>query len=213
VAPRAGLEPATLRLGVKQTRISRDASSPRTGREIVQILFTASRRERSRSARRTSCGTCAPTTRGSLRPRVRRGGAASGSTRKGRRPVMNAPSACSSQKLPVARRPRADRIIRNGSTNDGEIIHAALVTRTGSAASGSRRGGPRPCRRRSLVVVAPSRNRPKIAPRNHGSNPMAVFTDDQPATFSNTTARNGNRDVLPRSRGAWFGTAAPNRAW
>ena len=39
---------------------------------------------------------------------------------------------------------------------------------------------------KSLVVVAPSRNRPKIAPMYHGSTPTIVFTDDQPATFSST---------------------------
>ena len=43
------------------------------------------RRARSRSARRTSCGTCAPTRRGSLRPRGLPAGAASGSRRRGRR--------------------------------------------------------------------------------------------------------------------------------
>src|SRR5262249_61001612 len=36
---------------------------------------------------------------------------------------------------------------------------------------------------KSFVVVAPSRNRPKIAPMYHGSTPAIVFTDDQPATF------------------------------
>ena len=37
---------------------------------------------------------------------------------------------------------------------------------------------------KSLVVVAPSRNSPKIVPMNHGSRPTTVFTDDHPATFS-----------------------------
>ena len=37
---------------------------------------------------------------------------------------------------------------------------------------------------KSFVVVAPSRNSPKIDPMNHGSTPITVFTDDQPATFS-----------------------------
>ncbi len=36
---------------------------------------------------------------------------------------------------------------------------------------------------KSFVVVAPSRNSPKIAPMYHGSTPTIVFTDDQPATF------------------------------
>ena len=39
---------------------------------------------------------------------------------------------------------------------------------------------------KSFVVVAPSRNRPKIAPMYHGSTPTIVLTDDQPATFSST---------------------------
>ena len=39
---------------------------------------------------------------------------------------------------------------------------------------------------KSLVVEAPSRNRPKIAPMNHGSAPTTVFTADQPATFNST---------------------------
>ena len=39
---------------------------------------------------------------------------------------------------------------------------------------------------KSLVVEAPSRNRPKIAPMNHGSTPTIVLTADQPATFSST---------------------------
>src|SRR5207247_11444087 len=39
---------------------------------------------------------------------------------------------------------------------------------------------------KSFVVVAPSRNRPKIAPMYHASTPAIVFTDDQPATFSST---------------------------
>ena len=39
---------------------------------------------------------------------------------------------------------------------------------------------------KSLVVVAPRRKRPKIAPMYHGSTPTIVFTDDQPATFSST---------------------------
>ena len=39
---------------------------------------------------------------------------------------------------------------------------------------------------KSLVVVAPSRNRPKMAPMYHGSMPAIVLTDDQPATFSST---------------------------
>src|SRR5581483_5315825 len=37
---------------------------------------------------------------------------------------------------------------------------------------------------KSFVVVAPSRNRPKIAPMYHGSRPKIVFADDHPATFS-----------------------------
>src|SRR5262245_25673994 len=37
---------------------------------------------------------------------------------------------------------------------------------------------------KSFVVVAPSRNRPKIAPMYHGSTPTMVLTDDQPATFN-----------------------------
>ena len=42
---------------------------------------------------------------------------------------MKAPSACSSQKLPVSTPAQAPAgIMRNGSTNDGEIIQAALVT-------------------------------------------------------------------------------------
>src|SRR5260370_42336698 len=39
---------------------------------------------------------------------------------------------------------------------------------------------------KSLVVVAPRRNRPKMQPMYHGSTPMIVLTDDQPATFSRT---------------------------
>ena len=100
---------------------------------------------------------------------------------------MNAPSACSSQKLPVRIPVHAPTgIIRNGSTNDGEIIQAALVTPNwiGSVRQPPVRSPSMSAK--SLVVVAPSRNSPKMAPRNHGSNPMAVFTDDQPATFSST---------------------------
>src|SRR4051812_38416156 len=39
---------------------------------------------------------------------------------------------------------------------------------------------------KSLVVEAPRRNRPKIAPMNHGSTPNTVLTHDQPATFNRT---------------------------
>src|SRR5262245_32604313 len=39
---------------------------------------------------------------------------------------------------------------------------------------------------KSLVVVAPRRNSPKIAPIYHGSTPRIVFTEGQPATFNNT---------------------------
>src|SRR5262245_8135643 len=39
---------------------------------------------------------------------------------------------------------------------------------------------------KSLVVVAPRRNRPNIAPMYQGSRPTIVFTDDQPATFNST---------------------------
>src|SRR5260221_13613559 len=37
---------------------------------------------------------------------------------------------------------------------------------------------------KSLVVDAPSRKSPKIAPMYHGSAPAIVFTADQPAAFS-----------------------------
>src|SRR5512143_1806242 len=77
-------------------------------------------------------------------------------------------------------------IIRNGTTNDGEIIQAARDTPywMGSVRHPPRRSPSMSAK--SLVVVAPSRNSPKIAPRNHGSSPRAVFTDDHPATFSRT---------------------------
>jgi hypothetical protein len=39
---------------------------------------------------------------------------------------------------------------------------------------------------KSFVVEAPTRNSPKIAPMNQGSNPTMVLTADQPATFSST---------------------------
>ena len=39
---------------------------------------------------------------------------------------------------------------------------------------------------KSLVLAAPSRKRPKIAPMYQGSRPKMVFTVDQPATFSST---------------------------
>ena len=39
---------------------------------------------------------------------------------------------------------------------------------------------------KSFVVEAPSRKSPKIAPMYHGSAPMTVLTDDQPATLSRT---------------------------
>src|SRR3954468_679956 len=77
-------------------------------------------------------------------------------------------------------------IIRNGTTNDGEIIHAARLT---PYSIGSVRQPPRrspSMSAKSFVVVAPRRNRPKIAPMYHGSTPMIVFTDDQPATFRST---------------------------
>src|SRR5512139_3352387 len=100
---------------------------------------------------------------------------------------MKAPSACSSQKLPVRTPVHAPTgIIRKGSTKDGEIIHAAFVTPNwiGSVRQPPRRSPSMSAK--SFVVVAPSRNSPKIAPRNQGSKPMAVFTEDQPATFSST---------------------------
>ena len=39
---------------------------------------------------------------------------------------------------------------------------------------------------KSFVVVAPSRNSPKMQPMYHGSIPTIVLTDDQPATFNST---------------------------
>src|SRR5512145_144727 len=39
---------------------------------------------------------------------------------------------------------------------------------------------------KSLVVEAPSRKRPKMAPMYHGSLAITVLTDDQPATLSRT---------------------------
>src|SRR5512135_2692945 len=75
-------------------------------------------------------------------------------------------------------------IIRNGTTNDGEIIHAARVTpyRIGSVRHPPLRSPSMSAK--SLVVVAPSRNRPKIEPMYQGSRPMMVLTVDQPATLS-----------------------------
>src|SRR5438874_1127223 len=89
-------------------------------------------------------------------------------------------------KFPVRMRSAAPAlIIRNGITNDGEIIQAARRTPywIGSVRQPPRRSPS--ISAKSFVVVAPSRNRPKIAPMYHGSTPAIVFTDDQPATFSN----------------------------
>src|SRR5262245_59126076 len=74
-------------------------------------------------------------------------------------------------------------IIRNGMTNEGEIIHAARRTPywIGSVRQPPLRSPS--ISAKSFVVVAPSRNSPKIAPMYHGSSPTIVFTDDQPATF------------------------------
>src|SRR5712691_11063996 len=77
-------------------------------------------------------------------------------------------------------------IIRNGATNDGEIIQAAFFTpyRIGNVEHPPRRSPSMSAK--SFVVDAPSRKSPKIEPMYHGSRPMIVFTADQPATFSNT---------------------------
>src|SRR3954454_2390933 len=77
-------------------------------------------------------------------------------------------------------------IITNGTMNDGEIIHAARRT---PYMIGKVRHPPRASpsmSAKSLVVDAPSRNKPKIAPMNHGSVPAIVLTADQPATLSST---------------------------
>ena len=75
-------------------------------------------------------------------------------------------------------------IIRNGTTNDGEIIQAARRTPNwiGSVRQPPRRSPSMSAK--SLVVVAPRRKSPKIAPMYHGSMPTMVFTEDQPATFN-----------------------------
>src|SRR5437773_11453457 len=76
--------------------------------------------------------------------------------------------------------------MRNGITKDGEITHAARDTPywIGSVRHPPRRSPSMSAK--SLVVVAPSRNRPKIAPMYQGSTPTIVFTDDHPATLSST---------------------------
>src|SRR4051812_19646259 len=77
-------------------------------------------------------------------------------------------------------------IRRNGTMKEGEIIQAARRT---PYSIGSVRQPPAASpfmSAKSLVVEAPSRNRPKIAPMNHGSRPNTVLTHDQPATFSRT---------------------------
>src|SRR5512136_2847374 len=75
-------------------------------------------------------------------------------------------------------------IIRNGTTNDGEIIQAARETpyRMGRVRQPPRRSPSMSAK--SFVVVAPSRNSPKIVPMYHGSTPRIVLTVDQPATLS-----------------------------
>src|SRR5689334_14634707 len=76
-------------------------------------------------------------------------------------------------------------IITNGTTNDGEIIHAARLTPywIGSVRQPPSRSPSMSAK--SFVVVAPRRKSPKIAPIYHGSTPTIVLTDDQPATLSN----------------------------
>src|SRR6478672_1885319 len=90
-------------------------------------------------------------------------------------------------KLPVSTRVHAPiEIIRNGTTNDGEIIHAARRT---PYMIGSVRHPPRASpsmSAKSFVVDAPSRKRPKIMPMYQGSTPTMVLTHDQPATLSST---------------------------
>src|SRR5215831_4473764 len=73
-----------------------------------------------------------------------------------------------------------------GITNDGEIIQAARRTPywIGNVRQPPRRSPS--ISAKSLVVVAPRRNRPKMAPMYQGSRPTIVFTDDHPATFSST---------------------------
>jgi len=77
-------------------------------------------------------------------------------------------------------------IITNGTTKDGEIIHAARRTPNwiGRVRQPPRRSPSMSAK--SLVVVAPRRNSPKMHPMYQGSRPTIVFTDDQPATFSST---------------------------
>src|SRR3982751_4307336 len=89
--------------------------------------------------------------------------------------------------VPVRIRARVPiAIIKNGTMKEGEIIHAARRT---PYVIGRVRQQPRAApsmSAKSLVVDAPSRNKPKIAPMNHGSVPAMVLTADQPATFSST---------------------------
>src|SRR5579885_2307982 len=75
-------------------------------------------------------------------------------------------------------------IIRNGTTNEGEIIQAARVTPNwiGSVRQPPRRSPSMSAK--SFVVVAPRRKRPKIAPMYQGSTPTIVLAEDQPATLS-----------------------------
>src|SRR4029453_13408434 len=100
---------------------------------------------------------------------------------------MTTERVCSRIGLPVRMPEKTPtEIITNGTTKDGEIIHAARRT---PWMIGSVRHPPRASpsiSAKSFVVDAPSRKRPKIAPMYQGSAPTIVFTDDQPATLSST---------------------------
>ena len=73
-----------------------------------------------------------------------------------------------------------------GNTKNGAMIQAAAFT---PYAMGSVRQPPArspSMSAKSLVLAAPSRKRPKMAPMYQGSGPRMVLTVDHPATFSNT---------------------------
>ncbi len=167
----------------------REGDCPRNPSLLLQFLrFRAGRRRRTRPARRTSFGTCAPRRRGSPRRRALLAAAASGSRRRFHTPSSSSPSVCSSQKFagqhtgPRTDRDHEERHDERRRDHPRRAPHAVLnrqrpapaarvarPCRRSLSCSWRRAGTGRRCRRCTTARVR-----------------QIVFTDDQPATFNST---------------------------